>query len=359
MTIYRTIDVHNHYYPWEYLQYLASRSGKRVRAEQTGPHSYVVRAGETIVAHIDRAGHYDLEARLRDLDSAGMETQVMSQTVPGPELLEPKEGVYWTKKINDAYAAAARDYPGRYFTYASLPYQDPDAACKELERCYKDLGIKGVMMFSNCDGLPMFDRKFDPIFSLIAEYELPVLMHPTVPLTASVMDLVRIPYQLYAYTLDTTLAVISLIFHGVFERHKKLRMIHAHLGGMAPYLVRRLKDSWKGYAKEWGLSLNSDPEQTYRERIWLDTCSFYLPAMRCAIEWVGLEHVMIGTDYAHRVGDPEGAIKSILDLAKVMNLTTEQRDLLLGKNAEKFFGLPPMPKDARRSGSMKASAVNA
>lgn len=340
--MYRTVDVHNHYYPWDYLQHLVARPG-RVTATQTGPHSYVMKCNDVIVAHIDRAGHYDVDARMRDLDKAGMDTQIMSKTVPGPELLEPAEGVYWMKRINDAHAEAVQKYPHRLYAYAALAYQDVDASLKELERCIKDLKVRGIQMFSNVQGMPMHDPRFEPIFQMAAENNLPILMHPTVPLTASILDTMKIPYQLYGYTFDTTMAVISLIFHGVFSRHKNLKMIHAHLGGMAPYLVRRLRDSWKGYSKEWGLELDEFPDDIYKRQVYPDTTSFYLPAMKCCMEWVGPDHMMIGTDYAHRVGDPEGAIKSILDLGKEANLTKDQIDLILGKNAEKLFNLPPMP----------------
>ncbi len=339
----RTIDVHNHSFPWDYLQHLLDRPGK-VRAKQTGPHSYVMKCGDVIIGHIDRPGHYNIDARIRDLDKFGMDTQLISQTMPCPELLEPAEGVYWAKRINDAYADAVAKHPHRLYAYASLPYQDVDEACKELDRCYKELKVVGVMMFSNCNGEPMHLPKYEPIFQMAAEYNLPILMHPTRPLTGSILDMMKIPYQLYGYTFDTTMAVISLIFHGTFTRHKNLKMIHAHLGGMAPYLVRRLQDSWKGYAKEWGLTLDDVvPDEIYQRQIYPDTTSFYLPAMKCCLDWVGAEHMMIGTDYAHRVGDPEGAIKSIRDLGEQAHLKPDQIDLVLGKNAQKMFNLPPMP----------------
>ena len=353
----RTVDVHNHYYPWDYLQYLVSRKGEKVRAEQTGPTSYVVRCGDVIVAHIDRRGHYDIEARIADLDAAGMDVQIMSKTIPAPELLPREEGVYWARRINDAYADACRAYPGRLYAYACLPYQDVDAACRELERCYKDLGVKGVQMFSNCDGEVMFQGKFDPIFQLAGDYGLPILIHPAIPLTAQAMKQSRIPYQLYGYTLDTTMCVISLIFNGTFQRNKSFKVIHAHLGGVAPYLVRRLKDSWKGYAKEWGLELDEHPEETYRKRVWADTTSFYLPAMKCCMEWLGPEHMVIGTDYAHRVGDPEGAIQSVLDLGKELDLERDTVDLILGANAERLFNLPPVAGRSQTAASPLAASA--
>lgn len=338
----RTVDCHNHYFPKEYLDFLLGRVGESVRAEQTGPRSYICKSGDAIVGHIDRPGHYDLKARIEDLDAAGMDTQILSLTIPGPELLDRDLGVYWARRINDTFAAAVRDYPGRLFAYASLPYQDPDEACRELERCYKELGVKGVMMFSNCRGETMFQKRFEPLFAMAGEYDLPILLHPALPLTASVMDRNKIPYQLYGYILDSTMCVIGLIFNGVFQRNKKFKLIHSHLGGIAPYLVRRLQDSWKGYAREWGLELDEMPDETYRQRVYPDTTSFYLPAMKCCLEWVGAEHMVLGTDYAHRVGDPEGAIKSVREMGEAVGLSRETVNLMLGKNAERMFHLPPL-----------------
>jgi aminocarboxymuconate-semialdehyde decarboxylase len=340
--MYRTVDVHNHLYPWDYLQHLLNRPGKPT-CRQTGPHSFVMKYNDVIFAHMDRPGHYDVDARIRDLDKAGMDTQIISKTTPGPEMLELAEGNYWAKRINDTLAEAGQKYPHRLYAYATLNYQDVDEACKELERCIKDLGVKGVQMFSNMQGMPMHDPRFEPIFQMAAENNLPILMHPTVPLTASVLDMMKIPYQLYGYTLDTSMAVIGLIFHGVFSRNKNLKMIHSHLGGVVPYMVRRLRDSWKGYSKEWGLELDEYPDEIYARQVYPDTTSFYLPAMKACLEWVGPSHMMIGTDYAHRVGDPEGAIKSILDLGGQTNMSKEDLNLILGKNAEKLFNLPPMP----------------
>jgi aminocarboxymuconate-semialdehyde decarboxylase len=339
----RTVDCHNHWYPPDYLAYLVSRT-EPPYARQTGPTSYVCYApGNVIVAHIDRAGHYDLNARIEDLDKAGLDTQIMSITIPGPEMLPVKEGIYWAKRTNDAFARAVQDHPGRFYAYAGLPWQAPDEAVKELERCHRDLGVKGIQVFSNVNGEPLFLDKFDPLWALANELDLPFLVHPTVPLTASVMDMVRIPYQLYGYTLDTSMAVISLIFNGVFQKYANLKAVHSHLGGMVPYLVQRLRASWKGYAKEWGLELDETPDITYATRVWPDTTSFYLPAMRCALEWVGPGHLVVGTDYAHRVGDPEGAIQAVKDLGASVSLPQDETDMMLGKNAEALFKLPPMP----------------
>jgi aminocarboxymuconate-semialdehyde decarboxylase len=103
-----------------------------------------------------------------------------------------------------------------------------------------------------------------------------------------------------------------------------------------------LQDSYKSYGKEWKVQLDESPDVTYRRQVYPDTTSFYLPALKCCLEWVGPERMCIGTDYAHRVGDPEGAIKSVKHLGKDAGLTEDQIDMILGKNLEKLFKLPAM-----------------
>jgi aminocarboxymuconate-semialdehyde decarboxylase len=105
-------------------------------------------------------------------------------------------------------------------------------------------------------------------------------------------------------------------------------------------MPRRLQDAWKGYSKEWGLELEETPDVVYQKRVYPDTTSFYLPAMKACMEWVGPERLLIGTDYAHRVGDPEGAIQAINDLGEDAGLTQDQVDMIMGKNAEALYGLP-------------------
>jgi len=340
----RTVDVHCHWYPKEYLDFLVSKSStEELYATHDGGTHYRVWQKGVCTAHIDRAGHYDLKARIEDLDKAGLDTQLLSVTIPGPEVLPREVGIYWAKKCNDALAKASQDYPGRFYHMASLPYQDVKEACKELERCHQ-MGCVGIQMFSNVNGEPVYLEKFHPIYEFANKYELPFLVHPAFPLTASVMNLMRIPYQLWGYTLDTSMAVVSLIFQGVLDKFPKMTLIHGHLGGTVPYFVRRLHDSYKGYGKEWGIELKESPDLIYKKRVYPDTTSFYLPAMKCCLEWVGPKQMVMGTDYAHRVGDPEGAIKAIKDVGKQVGLKKEEVDLILGKNLERLFKLPPMKK---------------
>jgi aminocarboxymuconate-semialdehyde decarboxylase len=330
----RTIDVHNHLYPREWINYLEKRT-EPPRMERTGPTSWLFRSEDVPVAHISRAGHYDPVARIEDMDKYGIDVQILSLTTPSVELLPANEGVTWARKVNDYLASVCQKYPNRFYAYATLPYQDVDEAVNELERAYKDLGVKGIIMFSNISGKPIASPEFYPVYTRAEEYELPILIHPAPPLTASIMKKLRLPLPLFGFVLDTTMAVISLIFEGALEKHPRLKLIHSHLGGVVPYMVGRIDDSFNNYFKEYGLELPRAPSEYYKRQVYVDSISYNLPAMRCCFDWLGPDHIMLGTDYAHPVGHIEDAIRYVRD----MGLCEEDTDKILGGNAATIFRL--------------------
>jgi aminocarboxymuconate-semialdehyde decarboxylase len=330
----KTIDVHNHLYPREWIDYLEKRT-KPPRMERTGSTSWVFRSENVPISHIRRAGHYDPAARIEDMDRYGIDIQILSLTIPSVELVPANEGVTWARKVNDHLASVCQKYPNRFYAYATLPYQDVDEAVNELERAYKDLGVKGIIMFSSINGKPIASPEFYPVYARAEEYELPILIHPAPPLTASIMKKLRLPSPLFGFVLDTTMAVISLIFQGVLEKYPKLKLIHSHLGGVVPYMVGRIDDSFNSYCEEYGLELPEAPSYYYKRQVYVDSISYHLPAMKCCLEWLGAEHIVLGTDYAHPVGHIEEAIRYVRD----MGLCEEDTDKILGGNAAAIFRL--------------------
>jgi len=331
-----SIDVHNHLYPIEWIKELEGKSNPKM--VKTGPTSYVAYVNDIPVAHVDRAGHYDPAARVEDLDKAGMDAQILSQTIPSVELLNKEEGVAWAKRINESMAKVCQQYPGRFYFYITLAYQDMDESIKEIERCKKEMGeyAKGIMFFSNINGKPVTSPEFMPLYAVAEKNGLPILVHPASPLTDEVMKKVRLPFQLFGYTLDTTMAIATLIFNGVMEKHPKLDLIHCHLGGMAPYMLRRMDDAFKGYGKEWGYAdLPKKPSEYYKAQVYPDTCNFNKAAVTCCYQEMGADHIVLGTDYAHRVGDPEGAIGEV----QALDVSQDEKEAILGLNVKRIFNL--------------------
>jgi aminocarboxymuconate-semialdehyde decarboxylase len=328
----KTIDVHNHLYPREWMDYLEKRTGSP-RMERTGLTSMIFYSGDIPLAHVNRAGHYDPEARIEDMDKHGIDIQILSLTTPSVELVPANEGVIWARRINDYLASVCQKYPERFYAYATLPYQDIGEAIKELDRAYKDLGAKGIIMFSNINGKSIASAEFYPVYARAEKYELPILIHPAPPLTADIMRQLKLPSPLFGFVLDTTMAVISLIFQGVLEKYPELKLIHAHLGGVVPYMIGRIDDSFNNYSGEYGLRLPKAPSDYYKRQVYVDSISYHLPAMRCCLDWLGPDHIMLGTDYAHPVGHIEDAIRYVRD----MGLSKEDTDKILGGNAARIF----------------------
>lgn len=328
----KIIDVHSHLYPKEWMGYLDGRPGSPTM-ERTGPTSMVFYSDGMRLATVSRPGHYDPEPRIKDLDEYGIDIQLVSLTCPSVELIPAKEGVVWAKKANDCLAEMSANYKGRLYALATLPYQDVKESVKELERT-KSLGARGVTLFSNLAGKPVYAPEFYPIYEAAAELDMPFFIHPAPPVTSDAMKRVQMPLPLYGFIVDTTMAISGLIFTGVLEKLPRLKFVHAHLGGVFPYMVGRINDCFKTYAPDHGYyKLPKEPSEYYKEQVWDDTISFHIPAMKCALEFMGVDHLVIGTDYAHPIGGPDRVAQFVNDLG----LSEEDNEKIFCKNAAKLF----------------------
>jgi len=331
----KIIDVHSHLYPQEWVDYLSSRK-ECPKIEQKDSTSMIFYSHNVRCSSADKPEFFDPAARISDLDNCGIDMQILSLTAPGVEELPVDEGVEWARKINNYFAEVCNTYPGRFYAYATLPYQDVDQALQELDRAYHDLGVKGIAMLSNVNFKPISSPEFLPIYAKAEEYDLPVFVHPGVPYTGEIMLKHKLIPALYGFLLDTTMAVTSLIWCGILEDYPGLKIIHAHLGGMVPYLVKRIEDCWQFYLKSFGgKNLPQTPTQYYRRQVFPDSISSYLPAMRCCLDFVGAEQIVLGTDYPFSVGGWDQAI----DLVKQLELCEKDTSNILGDNAARIFNL--------------------
>jgi len=326
------IDIHSHLYPRAWMNYLEKRRVSP-NLKRLGPKEMIFYYKGVRLATVNREGHYDLEARMRDLDEYGIDLQIISLTTPSVELVSRKEGVLWAKRVNDYFAEVCQKYKDRLYAYATLPLQDVKESIKELNRCHSELGTKGVIIFSNIKGEAIYLPKFFPIYEVAEALGIPIFIHPAPPLTTETMKKANMPLPLFGFILDTTIAITGLIFNGVLKIFPELKIIHAHLGGVFPYMVGRIDDAFKSYAKDYGFSLPELPSDYYKRSVYVDAISFHLPAMQCALEFLGADHILLGTDYAHPIGGPERVAAFI----KALNLSEDEREKILWKNAANLF----------------------
>ncbi|OGC76321.1 MAG: hypothetical protein A2Z27_03460 [candidate division Zixibacteria bacterium RBG_16_50_21] len=332
----KVIDIHTHTYTREWLDYMSRRTEEPV-FEWTGPTAGVFKVSGVITGHVDHAGDYDMQTRIKDLDKYGIDTQILTHTCPGVAEIPSAEGVKWASKINDILAGYCQKWSGRFLFMATLPLQNIDASLREMERAYQDLGAIGIQIFSNINGILASSQDFHPIYEQAAAYRLPVQVHPShKPLTAEVMKAARLPLQLYGFTMETTMVITSLIFQGVFEKLPSLKVHHCHLGGMMPYMMGRVDNAFKRFAREWDIELPKPPSRYYENQVYLDILSLHVPAMKCALETVGTAHLLFGTDYPHRAsGTPE----ENFDALERMGLSQQEKGKIFEKNAADLFNL--------------------
>jgi aminocarboxymuconate-semialdehyde decarboxylase len=324
------IDVHTHMLTREYLDFLTEHGGPKYECKPT-------RAGQESIYMLGAPfmtlmpEMWDYEARIRDMDKAGVDLAIVSLTCPNAYFGDESISVRAATMMNDSMDEQHKARPDRIGWFTSLPWQYADAAVAELERTIA-LGAVGVMVIANIDGMNLTDPAFAPVWQAIDEKELPVLVHPTAPLGTPDMSLDE--YGLVppiGFMIDTTLAVSRMILDGFFDRYPNLKIIASHGGGTLPYLAGRL-DRCHEMIPACSDAIKEKPS-TYLEKIYYDSVVYSAGALNLCLEVAGPNNVLYGSDYPHNIGDMAGC------LARVNGLTTDVAARVRDGNAKRIFNL--------------------
>ena len=324
------IDVHTHMLTREYLDFLTEHGGPKYECKPT-------RAGQESIYMLGAPfmtlmpEMWDYEARIRDMDKAGVDLAIVSLTCPNAYFGDESISVRAATMMNDSMDEQHKARPDRIGWFTSLPWQYADAAVAELERTIA-LGAVGVMVIANIDGMNLTDPAFAPVWQAIDEKELPVLVHPTAPLGTPDMSLDE--YGLVppiGFMIDTTLAVSRMILDGFFDRYPNLKIIASHGGGTLPYLAGRL-DRCHEMIPACSDAIKEKPS-TYLEKIYYDSVVYSAGALNLCLDVAGPNNVLYGSDYPHNIGDMVGC------LARVNGLATDVAARVRDGNAKRIFNL--------------------
>ncbi len=324
------IDVHTHMLSAAWMTLLREHGAPLYEVHPVANGRECIFRGDAPVT-VPTPGHFDYELRVRDMDAAGVDLAIVSLTCPN---------VYWggreisglaARTVNDEMAEAQRAFPARIRWFASLPWEYPDDAVAELRRARAAGGV-GVMVLANVAGRSLTEPAFAPIWDVIDELALPVLVHPTDPPGVDQMDMRR--YDLtwsVGFMFDTTLAIARMIMDGFFDRYRRLRIIASHGGAALPTLVGR-------FDKGFHVSTLEDrvierPPSDYLREIFYDCITYDAATLAHLVSVVGERQVLFGSDYPHIVGDMAGM------LANVHTLPSDAVDAIRGANAERIFDL--------------------
>ena len=280
---------------------------------------------------------FDLDGLFREQDESGV-----NMTVFGNNWIRSPEGadtLRVVKEFNEHAAELTAKHPRRLLGLAcSVPF-DNDKILQETERAIRDYKLRGIMINSSVNGEYLDSPRATPFFELVTKLNVPLFIHPPkITIGNEKMEMFRLP-EMLGRPFDTTLSLTRFIFTGGFERFPNLKMVCAHVGGALPMLPGRYgfgyelrKDMSFG---PWAPDVMTRAPASYIRQLYVDTVCYHTPAVQCAVDTVGVEHVVFGSDSPPVPIPLKRAVQTVQQLA----ISHEDKQKILGGNAAKLLGL--------------------
>ncbi len=327
------IDTHTHIVPRDFPAYV----GKRFDApwpsmrDAQPCHRHVVISGNVYRTVSDQA--WDTAVRRADMDRLDIERHVLS---PMPELLSywlaAEDGAVLSRYLNETLADMVAQAPDRFSALGAAPLQDLDLAIAELEFAVGSLGLAGIEVGSNVNGVPIGDPRFWPFFEAAEALGAAIFVHPLRPAGMERLVGPAALEQVVAFPGEIGLAAASIISGGLAGRFPRLRMALSHGGGALQTVLPRLQYAWE-CQRALRDAIPFAPVDAART-LYYDDLLYSATAIRSLIETVGQDRVMIGTDYPFAIMDADPA-------ARVASLGLDEaaEEALRWRNAAAWLGL--------------------
>lgn len=330
----KTIDIHAHVVPqslWKAIDRRAEWHGFR---HEPGEGLGTMVGGGMRTGFTTPKVRYTPEERLKDMDAQKVDVQVLSIHVPFVGYhLDPAQGLALAQDFNNEIAATIREYPARLAGLATLPMQDVTAAIDELERAVTKLGLKGAELDTQVNGDQWDDPKFLPFFKAAEQMKAVLFYHPQ-PQNNFLMQ--RIPrhglFNSLGVILDDAIVTAVLICGGVLEACPDLRVCIAHGGGPACYAMGRLDRGWQRLPEN---KRTPHPPSAYEKKIYYDTVTGSEEALRFLIDRVGIDRVVLGSDWPFVPWNPS----PVAWVQNLKSLTAEEKEKILWRNLETLLDL--------------------
>ena len=347
----KKIAVEEHFHTEEYIDYLHTRkefpkrdiikeNGKKFIRDWWSATKYrLINPDQPNKNMITDLG----EVRLKVMDEAGIDMQVLSLSFPGVELFDASDGTAMAKVVNDRLSQAVKQYPDRFAGFAALAPQDPDAAADELERAVKKLGLKGAVINGNIRGEFLDDQKYWAIFERAEKLDVPIYIHPKMPPP----DMLK-PYLAYpglasamaGFAAEASLHAMRLICSGVFDKYPGLKIMLGHLGEAIPFWLWRIDSRYleekqsDPASAEIYKNLQKNPSQYFKENFYVTTSGmFWQPVVQFVSSVLGSDRILIAVDY------PYESSREAVQFIESLQMDDGDKERICHLNAEKLLRL--------------------
>lgn len=248
---------------------------------------------------------YDVSsARLKVMDEAGIDVQVLSLTCPALQDVVPEISVPLARKTNCELRTEVIDqHPDRFAGFATLPTSDPNAAADELAWSVTELGLVGALINGRTQGLFLDHPRFDPILACAAEMGVPIYLHPQYPTESARNEFFSGLSEIQSTSLgaggigwhqELALHAVRLVISGVFDRYPELNIIIGHLGEGLPFYLGRIT---RVYGRPGIVDLKRPIQEYFLNNFWLTISGFTDDhVLELALKTFGTDRMMFSTD---------------------------------------------------------------
>jgi uncharacterized protein len=292
---------------------------------------------------------FDLDQRFRIMDKFDGLRQVLTLSAPPVEqIADPKQAEGLARLGNDGLAELVHKYPDRFAAgVASLPMNNMDAAMVELERAIRDLKLKGVQVLTPVNEKPLDSPEFFPLYEKMAEYDLPVWIHPrrgqSYPDYRTEEESKFRIFSVFGWPYETTVAMTRIVFSGILEKYPHLKLITHHCGGMVPFLRERVIGSYDRIFKDLKDDVRqrlTKPHIEYFRMFYNDTAiNGNTSALMCAYEFCGAEHLLFATDNPFDTELGERNLRQVIKAIEQMAISAAEKEKIFEGNAKRLLAL--------------------
>jgi len=293
--------------------------------------------GDALAAPL-RKRLFDIDdARIREMDEAGIDMQVLSHQAPATQKMDPATAVRLARLANDRLQKVVEAHPTRFAAFATLPTPDPEAAAAELERAVRVHGFKGAMIHGLTNGSFLDEKRFWPVLAQAEALDVPIYLHPSVPnevVTKTYYEPYGAEFPMllragWGFTVETATQAIRLVLSGALEAHPRLKLILGHMGEALPFLLWRTDQA---LSREGNRPLSF--RSLFAKHFWLTTSgNFSDPALLCTMMEVGADRIMFSVDWPF-VGNRPG-----VEWLQSAPISSDDRAKIFAGNAQRLLNL--------------------